>query len=605
MRFTPTPADARDPQRSWFEPSNLGPSTLTAPDDEASVRLWQGFMTARVLVALAISLLQLIIVALGQTVDPVVLMLCAAYVAATLGVRMKAQPSAVGQTFGRQWLLTAGVDIAMCSLLQLLQPGTLNYTPLFALPLLLVAVLGTLRLALGTAAGIALLLLAGAAWASWSSPSEATPRYVEAALVATAYFVMALVVNQLAARLAQEERLARRNQAAAQLQTQVNELVIETLADGVAVVDRDGIARALNPAARAMLGSMQQTARVPFGLSVEPGWWPLLDLVQAAFENPRSKPADVVIDHAAQGPRRLRVRTRLTRSRSDSGESLCVLFLHDLREMEARLRTEKLAAMGRMSTAVAHEIRNPLAAIVQANALLDEDLVDPHHKRLTAMVQQNAQRLARITEEVLDISRVQQQQKHDETEATAPPRLLTLDAAVATICAEWRVAARQRNRAVQTQLVTAPGSVEFDPEHLRRVLVNLLDNAARYAGAFEDSLQVSCWLSESGQAHLRVWSDGAPLEPAVEQHLFEPFFSSESRSTGLGLYICRELCERHGASMGYRREVAPTQRGPLSGNAFVVSFRLPALDLDLDVPTQPADFATLASGPASAPATSI
>ncbi len=591
MRFATTPADRRDPQRSWFEPSNLGPSTLTAPDDEAFVRLWQGFMTARVLMALAIGLLQLVIAALGQAIDPAVLVLCAAYVATALVVRLKARPSATEQAFGRQWLSTAGVDIAMCSLLQLLQPGTLNYTPLFALPLLLVAVLGSLRLALGTAAGIALLLLAGAAWAGWHSPADATARYVEAALVAAGYFVMALVVNQLAVRLAQEERLARRNQLAAQLQTQVNELVIETLADGVAVVDRDGIARAVNPAARALLGSMQQTARVPFSLGAEPGWWPLLDLVQAAFEHPRSKPADVVIDHAAQGPRRLRVRTRLTRNRSIGAESLCVLFLHDLREMEARLRTEKLAAMGRMSTAVAHEIRNPLAAIVQANALLDEDLVDPNHKRLAAMVQQNAQRLARITEDVLNISRVQRQQQAQPGEPPSAGPMLALDAAVAAICAEWTHTHKSRSRSVQTQLATAPGQVEFDPEHLRRVLVNLLDNAARYAGTFDDSLQAHCWLSESGQAHLRVWSDGAPLEPAVEQHLFEPFFSSESRSTGLGLYICRELCERYGAGIGYRRDVAPTRRGPLAGNAFVISFRAPALDLDLDAPTLPTDLA--------------
>ena len=594
MRFATTPADRRDPQRSWFEPSNLGPSTLTAPDDEAFVRLWQGFMTARVLMALAISLLQLVIAALGQAIDPPVLVLCAAYVAATLVVRMQARPSAAEQAFGRQWLITAGVDIAMCSLLQLLQPGTLNYTPLFALPLLLVAVLGSLRLALGTAAGIALLLLAGAAWASWHNPADATTRYVEAALVAAGYFVMALVVNQLAARLAQEERLARHNQLAAQLQTQVNELVIETLADGVAVVDREGIARAVNPAARALLGSMQQTARVPFSLNAEPGWWPLLDLVQAAFDNPRSKPADVVIDHAAQGPRRLRVRTRLTRNRSIDAESLCVLFLHDLREMEARLRTEKLAAMGRMSTAVAHEIRNPLAAIVQANALLDEDLVDPNHKRLAAMVQQNAQRLARITEDVLNISRVQQQQQQARPgELASAGPMLALDAAVAAICSEWTNTHRSRPRGVQTQLATAPGQVEFDPEHLRRVLVNLLDNAARYAETFDDSLQVHCWLSESGQAHLRVWSDGAPLEPAVEQHLFEPFFSSESRSTGLGLYICRELCERHGAGIGYRRDLVTTRRGPLAGNAFVVSFRVPALDLNLDAPAPGRDAATV------------
>ena len=71
------------------------------------------------------------------------------------------------------------------------------------------------------------------------------------------------------------------------------------------------------------------------------------------------------------------MRTRLTAARGGGAESLCVMFLQDLREMEARMRTEKLASMGRMSAAVAHEIRNPLAAIAQANALLEEDLQRP------------------------------------------------------------------------------------------------------------------------------------------------------------------------------------------------------------------------------------
>ena len=70
------------------------------------------------------------------------------------------------------------------------------------------------------------------------------------------------------------------------------------------------------------------------------------------------------------------------------------MFLQDLREMEARVRIEKLAAMGRMSAAVAHEIRNPLAAISQANALLEEDLHDAGQRQLTSMIAQNAQRLA-------------------------------------------------------------------------------------------------------------------------------------------------------------------------------------------------------------------
>jgi two-component system sensor histidine kinase PilS (NtrC family) len=104
--------------------------------------------------------------------------------------------------------------------------------------------------------------------------------------------------------------------------------------------------------------------------------------------------------------------------------------------------------------------------------------------------------------------------------------------------------------------------VRFDSDHLRRVLVNLLDNALRYAGERPDSIRVST-RNANGQASLHVWSDGAPLEPSVQRHLFEPFFSSESRSSGLGLFICRELCDRHGAVMGYERA---------EGNEFFVLF---------------------------------
>ena len=80
-------------------------------------------------------------------------------------------------------------------------------------------------------------------------------------------------------------------------------------------------------------------------------------------------------------------------------------------------------------------------------------------------------------------------------------------------------------------------------------------------------------MSPSGRPGLQVWSDGAPLEPSVERHLFEPFFSSESRSSGLGLYICRELCQRHGASIGYQRSSRQLARGEVAGNAFTVLFR--------------------------------
>ena len=226
-----------------------------------------------------------------------------------------------------------------------------------------------------------------------------------------------------------------------------------------------------------------------------------------------------------------------------------------------------MAALGRMSAAVAHEIRNPLAAIVQANALLDEELQDPGQRQLTRMVQNNAQRLSKIVDEVLDVARV------PEPGRTEPPSLV-LDSSVQDICADWSQRAPRRRR-IQLALATQGLPVDFDSEHLRRVLVNLLDNALRHASARPAAIQVSTRLSPEQQSSLQVWSDGAPLEDSVERHLFEPFFSSESRSSGLGLYICRELCERHRASIGYQRAVRQLGGASVPGNEFFVQFRPP------------------------------
>ncbi|MEJ7687489.1 MAG: HAMP domain-containing sensor histidine kinase [Variovorax sp.] len=215
-----------------------------------------------------------------------------------------------------------------------------------------------------------------------------------------------------------------------------------------------------------------------------------------------------------------------------------------------------------MSAAVAHEIRNPLAAITQASALLNEDLVDPAHRQLTTMVQQNAQRLSRIVDDVLDVARARQQRVLPLGEQVA------LDATVRTLAQEW---VRHTQRQGVLLVLEAPASVVlFEIEHMRRILVNLLDNAARYAGDRHGSIQIATRTSAQGRASLQVWSDGAPLEPAVERHLFEPFFSSESRSSGLGLFLCRELCERHGAMIGYERR-ALAASGP-EGNEFFVAF---------------------------------
>jgi two-component system sensor histidine kinase PilS (NtrC family) len=420
-------------------------------------------------------------------------------------------------------------------------------------------VLGSTLLALGTAAGVTLLLLVDG-WLQSMELADHTARMVQAGLTGGGYFVVALLANQLAVRLAREEQAARRSLSAARTQAHVNELVIESLTDGLLVTGMDWRIHAANPAARLLLGWQVREAPASLALASRPGWRPLAALAQRTFDSGDPQNAEIALELGPAERLHLRVRTRLTPPQDPYSQTLCVMFLQDLREAEARLRTEKLAAMGRMSAAVAHEIRNPLAAISQANGLLAEELSDPGHQQLAALVGKNTRRLSQIVEEILNLVRVQ-----------APSTdWLELDQVVEVLVAEW-----QRHTGSDQRVRLLPGSsaawAAFDGEHLRRILVNLLDNARRYASGSPGAIQVATDLN-LGQARLQVWSDGVPLDPGVQRHLFEPFFSSESRSSGLGLYICRELCDRHGALIAYGRTAAPDGSGR-EGNAFSVTFR--------------------------------
>jgi two-component system, NtrC family, sensor histidine kinase PilS len=172
-------------------------------------------------------------------------------------------------------------------------------------------------------------------------------------------------------------------------------------------------------------------------------------------------------------------------------------------------------------------------------------------------------------EDVLDIARAQ-----GGTQMAAalhdPARFIL------SVCEDW-VRQNKANNILLAGIEYAQDAIEFEADHLQRVLVNLLDNALRHASKQPEAIQVS-FSNRGGQLgawQLSVWSDGAPIEPGVQRHLFEPFFSSQSRSSGLGLYICRELCIRHGGSMTYQRSLrqqAGQERGK-EGNDFLVHIR--------------------------------
>ena len=235
-------------------PAPLMEEELLTADSHALRRLWRGFMTARSFVGVVLLLLQILGFALGQTVQPAALGLSATYLAMAIAGARLLVPHPPMRHFGVAWLVTVGVDIATFALLQSLQSGSINYTPLFALPVLTCAVLGTVSVGLGTTAMVTLLLLADAGWHWVRDPGDSSTRFVQAALTGTGLFVVALLAHQLALRLAREETLATRSHNAARMHAQVNDLVIETLTEGVLVIDADGLVHSANPAAEVVLG---------------------------------------------------------------------------------------------------------------------------------------------------------------------------------------------------------------------------------------------------------------------------------------------------------------------------------------------------------------
>lgn len=537
---------------------------FASAEQTAFDRIYRVFLAARSAVGVAILL------AMGTAslfgVRPSLLAICLSTFYSTLAIglwllprfRKPAQPRQLARIASPQWIATIGADIACFTALHLLSSSlgstSFNYAALLVIPVLMAGVLTPRRHALATAAAAAIALL-GTGWFA-SGGAELAAALTQAGLAGSGLFVITVLAGELAGRLAREELTAKGSLELARQQAQLNRLVIEEMQDGVLVVDRRGRVRTANPAARLLLAPEGMARPAPFQLRGVEAWEALVKTVERAFIDGEWPEAgrDVMLEFDPSQIRVLRVRIRFARRRdaqadSGSGEEFCVLLLEDVRNMQQRTRQEKLAAMGRVSAGIAHEIRNPLAAIAQANALLSEDAESPAQRQLTRMVSDNVERLKRIVDDVMEV---------------APGRVHTagvfdLCTEVTTVCHDWAHANGMsvgEASALKVEVPTPPLYVAFDADHLRRVLVNLLDNGHRHSMQKPGSVQVRIYAMDEQTVHLSVASDGQPIPPDVERYLFEPFFSTRSRGTGLGLYICRELCERYGASIDYRLRLA-------------------------------------------------
>ena len=353
--------------------------------------------------------------------------------------------------------------------------------------------------------------------------------FIRTGITSVGFFATAITARLLARRVVANEELARRRGIELAEQMSINQRVIRDMQDGVLVVGSDGLVHQYNPQAEKLLG-----VSAP----------PLSDLACFSTELAEYYPRWHLQSIEAAEIIRAGGSGRLLRARflpaGESGNAL--IYLEDLDRELAQTQQLKLAALGRLTANMAHEIRNPLSAISHAAELLAEEQVGVTQTRLIRIIGDNSQRLNRLVAEVLELGRRDRIQ----------PELLHLATFIETFLDEYAVNDNQAREIVALSVDPA-AMLSFDRSHLNRVLWNLLDNALRYCRGKQGSIKIETRPGSSPRRmELHIIDDGTGIGPGLRTQVFEPFFTTHNSGTGLGLYIARELCEANGALLEIR-----------------------------------------------------
>ncbi|MBK9161737.1 MAG: PAS domain-containing protein [Nitrosomonadales bacterium] len=352
-------------------------------------------------------------------------------------------------------------------------------------------------------------------------------QYVQVGLLCISYFAVAWLAHTLAKYAIDSQLLAQRRGQDLASMSEANRLVMRDMQDGVLVVDEQGVIVQMNPGAARLL---RHNALSGSSLSES---FPLLFGQYAMWKRSGLASRDTLqLDVGVQA----RLRFVAVERQSAHGT---VIFLEDMQRVQAEAQQIKLAALGRLTANIAHEVRNPLSAISYATELMQEDPADARQKRLLQIVLDNTQRINQIVQDVMQLNRRDRAQSE----------MFDLVPLLRGFVEEFSQVEHLEPGVLVLQDVQA-GKVLFDRGHLRQVLWNLCGNGLRYSRNQSGSIVLATG-NEAGRVTLEVQDDGPGIPAASRSRLFEPFFTTAAEGSGLGLYIAKELCEANGARLEY------------------------------------------------------
>ncbi|MER2010938.1 ATP-binding protein [Psychrobacter alimentarius] len=391
----------------------------------------------------------------------------------------------------------------------------------------------------------------------------------DALLMSASFLAVGILSWSLSQRLVQLEKVAASHAREVERLNVINQEVITQMVNGVIVIDKQRIVLA-NLAAHQLLSMAHDPAAQDLSTAINNTQNDKRQALLHNFQQKLSKQHTQLLKaclSVASGQSRSftydlpaianasvfgKLRVQITPLKDDSK----LVILEDLRREHASAQQLKLASLGQLTASIAHEIRNPLAAISQASQLLMEDMAELDAKNaasdnqessssyldmagnheLYKMIFSQTKRVNRIIEDVLKLSR---QQKANQQ---------------SIVLAEWLPVFLEnyfKGHDVFLHVKTQP-IISFDTHQLEQVLINLINNGLRHSSYAHPhayvEIEVYC---VDNDVIIDALDGGTGVKAEELQHLFNPFFTTDQKGTGLGLYLSQAFCEANQARLLY------------------------------------------------------
>lgn len=357
------------------------------------------------------------------------------------------------------------------------------------------------------------------------------PNYTHAGFLGVTFFFAAFVSQALAGRVKESEELAQRRGEDLAILARLNESIVQRLQSGIIVLNEQLNISLVNESAKQLLGIDKVGERLNI-TELLPGR--LTDILKNWNTGEREQ--SLVFRSEKTG---LDIQASIVPLRIEQ-ETEILIFIDDLSLFRQRAQQLKLASLGRLTASIAHEVRNPLGAISHAGQLLSESTsLTQEDRRLTHIIEQHSQRVNQIIENVMGLSRRDQ----------AVPAIHELGTWLRDIKAEYQSRHDLQDGAIKLIMKDEKIYTKMDSLQLHQVLWNLVDNGIRYSRKLpliEMKYDIN---RDTERPYIDVIDNGPGIDKKEVYQLFEPFFTTELKGSGLGLYIARELCEANQATL--------------------------------------------------------